>query len=275
MMGSHNSKEKDMSYTFAKKSVLAVSLMVGAGFASSASATFFWFVPANIATETTAKKIEKNTEKLWGIYENTQAISGDAQRISGYTQNVSNYTNDIKYYTEKNFDVSKNFTWNDESQIINNYYGSDGGVIPVNTAVNTSNYGSVAGYVADPNAVSNAKGAISNQQDINNDLVDVVNRQSTQLGSEKKQLSDFAARTYDAQGLGNQMQIANSLAAQQTVQQMETRSLMVAQANAQAAAAQADTDRQARAYAKSQALRKGLNNNSNLKFASYSAGPED
>ncbi|GLQ51168.1 hypothetical protein ACFFJT_08180 [Dyella flava] len=256
-----------MSYTFAKKSVLAASLMVGAGFAGSASATFFWFVPANIATEKTAKDIEVNTRKLWGISDNTQQISSS-------TQNISNYTNDIKEITENNYEVNKNFTWNDESQVINNYYGSDSGVIPVNTAVNTANYGSVGSYMEDPNASSNGQGAISNQQDINNDLVEVVNRQSTQLDAEKKQLSAFAARTYDAKGLGNQMQIANSLAAQQTVQQMETRSLMVAQANAQAAAAQADTDRQARAYAKSQAMRKGLADNSKLTFASNSAGPE-
>jgi hypothetical protein len=258
MMGGYNRKEKIVSYMFAKKSVLVASLMVGAGFAGSASATFFWFVPADIATETTAKQIEKNTRNL----------SKNAEDISSYSKNISEVTTN-------NYEVNKEFTWSDESQIINNYYGSDDGVIPLTTAVNTAGYGDVGSYMENPGAASNGQEMISNRQAINENLVDAVNRQSTQLGSEKKQLADFAARTYSAQGLGNQMQIANSLAAQQTVQQMETRSLMVAQANAQAAAAQADTDRQARAYAKSQALRKGLGDNSKLTFASYNASPED
>jgi hypothetical protein len=264
-----------------KRAMLLTGLVAGFGIAKPASAMLV-FDPVTEGATTVTAGATTTTAVFTGIImlkvkhmDNTLShmsgtldhISGQTDVIVGHQANIDNYTDNISYLTTKNYNT-KNV-----SNITNNYYGDDNGIIPIlqngnflgNNAENyKGDYSSVEAYqgqTADVGTLQAAAvNASMNQKTANDLLVDAMSQQRSSLQNEAGQINSMA-NTATTSGMGaNQILMnSNALAAAQATQMVEMRSLMLAQANAQAAAQQAALDKDARHIASAQSLRAGLN----------------
>jgi len=92
----------------------------------------------------------------------------------------------------------------------------------------------------------------------NDALVAAIEAEQKGLGKDADSLKEWMGDNINAQGHGRQLQVANSLAHTQVNQLMKLRSMMLASEAARAVEAQSAADKEARAMAKSKAMRNDI-----------------
>jgi conjugal transfer/entry exclusion protein len=208
------------------------------------------------------------TEKSKGtVVYNTNNIDNSTRNIDKSTYNIDKTTNNILKYTEKNYNINTSLTW-----IINK--GGDE-VIPIPEDLEKllaaiSGSGDPSGYTghfqdasaytkdsAEPVPSEILEGSRVRKA-ANDMLVNAIEIEKKSMKSEASGLTEVMDKAIKAEGHGQQLQIANALAASQISQMMKLRSSMLVAEAQRAADSQVAADKDARAIATASNMRAGL-----------------
>lgn len=234
----------------------------------------------NKKSEFQLERIRLRTIRIMGYAQQTEI---NTRNIRSNTTNISNHTENISQIENKNYNTTNEY----KKWVTHNYYGAGHQCPPdatpdectgiINKKVDedfdrligsrslegyVDSYRSASDYEARIAAADNLKDigmrASANRKLANDALARTLGTQRDALKQQSAGVIKLIEQGIQAEGHGNQLQMANALAGAQAVQLQEMRSLMLASENVRAAQAQAEADREARELAAARSLRRSL-----------------